>query len=352
MDAFDLTERGTVADAGVSRVQPQSSSGNSFMATIVTYHYVRDLTRSRYPRIKGLDLRLFREQLQYLRRHYVPIAMEQLLAACSGGEPLPRNAVLLTFDDGYADHFQYVLPILEEYAFSGCFFPAGQPCLEGRMLDVNKIHHLLASITNPDQLVAELFAALDARRSTLPLESNEEYWGAYACGSRFDGPPITFIKRMLQVVLPAPLRQELIDELFRRHVTYDEHALAQELYLSLDQLRCMRRHGMYIGGHSYAHPWLNKLDPEAQAQDVDRMLEFLGRIGYDPQAWVMCYPYGGHDPGLRAILRRKGCVAGLTTEQGIAAVGHDPLLLPRLDTNDLPQHGEAPPNEWTARVLR
>src|SRR3546814_10927970 len=31
--------------------------------------------------------------------------------------------------------------------------------------------------------------------------------------------------------------------------------------------------------------------------------------------------------------------------------GDDPLLLPRLDTNDLPQTADAPPGAWTTRVL-
>lgn len=321
------------------------------MLTIVAYHYVRDLARSRFPRLKGLDLSLFRGQLGYLRRHYVPVTMEWLLAANDGGEPLPRNAVLLTFDDGYIDHFQYVLPILEEQAFQGCFFPAGLPCLEGRLLDVNKIHYLLASTAEYGTLVEELFAALDRRRGPARLASNEAYWARHGQPSRFDSPQVTFIKRMLQMGLPKPVRQEITDELFCRHVTHDEPALAQELYLSLDQLRCMRRHGMFIGGHSYGHEWLDTLDVQDQQRDIDRSLEFLSQIGCNTRRWVMCYPYGAHNASLLAILRRQGCVAGLTTERAVVQDGNDPLLLPRLDTNDLPQQADAPPNAWTCSVL-
>ena len=35
--------------------------------TIVMYHYVRDLNNSRYPDIKGLDINLFKEQINYMR---------------------------------------------------------------------------------------------------------------------------------------------------------------------------------------------------------------------------------------------------------------------------------------------
>lgn len=35
---------------------------------IVMYHYTRDLRHSRYPKIKGLDLELFKEQIQWFTR--------------------------------------------------------------------------------------------------------------------------------------------------------------------------------------------------------------------------------------------------------------------------------------------
>ena len=46
-------------------------------ATIVMYHFVRDLKNSRYPEIKGLDISLFKEQIKYLKKFYNFITMEQ-----------------------------------------------------------------------------------------------------------------------------------------------------------------------------------------------------------------------------------------------------------------------------------
>ena len=38
--------------------------------TIIMYHYVRDLKKSKYSEIKGLDINLFKEQVYYLNKHY------------------------------------------------------------------------------------------------------------------------------------------------------------------------------------------------------------------------------------------------------------------------------------------
>ena len=78
------------------------------------YHYVRPLARTRFPEIKGLDLEDFRAQIRYIDRHYHVISTSELIAALDGEMDLPENAALLTFDDGYADHYDYAMPILQD----------------------------------------------------------------------------------------------------------------------------------------------------------------------------------------------------------------------------------------------
>ena len=38
------------------------------------------------------------------------------------GTPLPPTSIILTFDDGYIDHYVTVLPILQEMGFVGTYF--------------------------------------------------------------------------------------------------------------------------------------------------------------------------------------------------------------------------------------
>lgn len=48
---------------------------------IVMYHYTRDLAHSRYPQIKGLDINLFRQQIEFLKSHFSVITMEEAIFA-------------------------------------------------------------------------------------------------------------------------------------------------------------------------------------------------------------------------------------------------------------------------------
>ncbi len=319
--------------------------------TIVRYHYVRDLRRSRYPDIKGLPTARFREQLDYIRTHYHVIGGEDLLDAVISRAPLPPRALLLTFDDGYADHFTQVFPLLDDMGLSGCFFPPARPILEDHVLDVNKIHFILAAVPDKQALVEHVFRLLDAYRIPFALPGKETYWQRLAKPGRYDPKEVMFLKRMLQRELPQALRQIVLDDLFRRYVSGDEAAFARELYMSLDQIRCLHRHGMTIGSHGYDHAWLNSLDAGGQAKDIDRALAFLKAIGVRPDRWIMCYPYGAHDDSLLSILAERGCTVGLTTEPGLADLRrHHRLTLPRLDTTDLPTDAGVTVNHWTEQV--
>jgi peptidoglycan/xylan/chitin deacetylase (PgdA/CDA1 family) len=305
--------------------------------TIVMYHYVRDLERSRFPAIKGLSLDRFRRQLDYIESHYTPVTIEAVIASVATAEPLPDNAVLLTFDDGYIDHFVNVFPLLDSRRIQGCFFPPAQAILEHRVLDVNKIQFVLASVPDAEALLDQVFAALPEFSASHNLKTRDAYLASITEQHRYDAHAVIVLKRLLQRELPEPVRAEIVRRLFVKHVSTDETAFAAELYMSVEQIACLRRHGMHIGSHGYTHAWLNHISTEIQAEEVDQSLAFLGRFGVAPDNWTICYPYGGFNETLLEQLRPRHCRLGFTVEARVAKIGvDDPLTLPRLDTNDLP----------------
>lgn len=55
------------------------------------------------------------DQISYLKcAGYTPTTMAALFAAFEGHAPLPENPIILTFDDGWSDHYTYLFPILQE----------------------------------------------------------------------------------------------------------------------------------------------------------------------------------------------------------------------------------------------
>lgn len=307
---------------------------------ISMYHYTRELIKSRYPNIKGLDISLFRKQLEFFKESFNVVSMEQVLDAVKRGHALPEKALLLTFDDGYMDNYLYALPLLEEFGFQGSFFIPGKTFAEHKLLDVNKIHFLIAC-ADSQSLYAELLKKLDYYRGReYSFPSNNELIAEYAEANRFDDKEIVFVKRILQTALPERLRSMLASELFEKYVGISEEILAHELYMTEEQIKTMRRHGMFIGIHGYDHYWLGELPVEQMKSDIDKALDVMNEF-VDPNCWVMNYPYGSYNMAVVEYAREKGAMAGLTTDVRVSNLEEDDeMLLPRLDCNDFPPKSE------------
>lgn len=310
------------------------------MLYIVMYHYVRDLKHSRYPNVKGLDIELFRQQIAYLKAHFSVVRMEEVLAALDGQSVLPENAVLLTFDDGYIDHFTYAMPILEEEKVQGSFFIPGKTFDTHNLLDVNKIHYILAA-ADIRSLLTDVFERMDHYRGReFDYPANAELFEKYAVANRFDSKETIFVKRVLQTVLPERVRNLISSDLFERYVGVSEEVLAYELYMSREQIRTMKRHGMHIGIHGYDHYWLGNLPAEQMEEDISKALEVMGEL-IDTDNWVMNYPYGNYSKDVVEYIRQKGCKMGMTTEvRAVDPAMEDRYLLPRFDCNDFPPKSE------------
>lgn len=305
---------------------------------ISMYHYTRDLVHSRYPEIKGLAYDLFEQQLRFFKENFFVVTMQDVIDSVQG-KCLPEKALLLTFDDGYIDNYTVAMPLLKKYGMQGSFFIPGKTFTENVLLDVNKIHFVLASANNPKELVNDINTLLDSARRTSEyndLPSNADLYAQYGIANRFDNADIVFCKRILQTAIPEKLRNEISSKLFAKYVGINESNFARELYMNPDQIQCMKDNGMFIGLHGYDHYWLGNLQKEKMQQDVDKALKVMAPF-IDPNAWVMNYPYGSYNQDVVDYISSKGCVLGLTTKVALADLNEENrFTLQRLDCNDFP----------------
>ena len=302
---------------------------------IIMYHYVRDLQNSRYPNIRGLSDKNFMKQIDYLEANYTLVTPQDVIEAYNGGRILPSDACLLTFDDGYSDHFNTVFPVLENRGIKGFFSMPGRILEEEKLLDVNKIHYILAA-SDLKQVWMIFVDRLKAILRDNNLPSYEEYWENCNLTSRFDPPEIIFIKRMLQVELPIKIREEFTDWLYEKIVDVPENVMVRELYMSREQMKLMKKSGMVFGIHGYEHAWLNRMTFAEAEDDIKKALDAMDGI-VDKDGWIICYPYGSYSKQVEEIAKKKGAVLGITTKSMAADTERDGVFsLPRLDTNDFP----------------
>ena len=115
----------------------------------------------------------------------------------------------LTFDDAYADHYTNVFPILDEMGIEGAFFAPVKAITWHEVLNVNKVHFVLASVKDINELIDNVRKPLDEYREQYQLQSNEYYFNKLAVANRFDPKEVIFVKRLLQVELVEELRNHV-----------------------------------------------------------------------------------------------------------------------------------------------
>ena len=108
------------------------------------YHKIGDYPKGSALKKLWVTAKDFRRQLEYLKaRGYTSVHFSDLRDAELGAAPMPKNPVLITFDDGYANNYELAFPILQELGMKGNIFlvygttdrhnawhnPAGEPWL-------------------------------------------------------------------------------------------------------------------------------------------------------------------------------------------------------------------------------
>ena len=318
--------------------------------TSVMYHYVRDLKSSRYPDIKGLDLELFIEQIKYLMRHYKIVRMEDVIDSIYSKKSLPEKAAILTFDDGYIDHYTNVFPILKKLKIQGSFFASSQAIIESKVLDVHKIHFILASAKDINNLILELRVSLDEYRDEFSLQSFDYYYDKLAKASIMDTKDVIFIKRLLQVELPLGAREKITKELFERYIDMPEESFGKELYMNQSQIELMVDAGMHFGSHGYRHYWWNDLRDDVLEAEVRKSMHFLSKIGMDGDLLTAAYPYGSYSEKAISVLKKNNFkiafIASIKDVSELQMSSDRIFTSPRIDTNFIPKNSNEKPNKW------
>lgn len=139
---------GGPADLEAPILPPMTPTNRIVQVPILMYHHVTPFVStdrlSDYIRTWVVSPDSFSQQMDYLTEHnYHTITFNQLFDALYYGGPLPSRPIILTFDDGDDDHYQYVYPILLAHHFSGMFYIiTGQVGWYGRM-NWSQLHEML-----------------------------------------------------------------------------------------------------------------------------------------------------------------------------------------------------------------
>ena len=266
------------------------------------YHYVRPDAKRLSARHYVLQLNLFLKQLEVMRKKFSFITSEKVLGLNRAGVT-EQNPIWLTFDDGYKDCIDYVLPGLLSVDARATFYLPTEAIFERKLLDVNKIHILLSSAKTPAQIVnisSEVFNEL--KLSRVVNESFDDLYRRFGIANSWNDSETEFLKKLFQKILPANLRKQLLAEVFVQVVSRSESSWVDEFYLSPDDVRRLHECGMEVGSHGHSHVWLEDLSANEQRVDIEESFRLLESELGTLRNRTMCYPFGSHNEMTSEIL--------------------------------------------------
>lgn len=117
----------TVPMISADALQPPSYAGYERLPCF-TYHHVDPKLNNKI----AITPATFEAQLKVLKDEgFHPITARQLAEHHAKGTPLPDKPVMITFDDGWKNQYEYAAPLLRKYGFVATFFINPQPIGRG-----------------------------------------------------------------------------------------------------------------------------------------------------------------------------------------------------------------------------
>lgn len=276
---------------------------------VLAYHRVREI-----PADFAFDSALvsatpegFHAQMRHVGERFHPVTCREVVDALDGGAALPRNAVLVTFDDGYDDNHAVAFPILRDLGVPATFFVSTGHIDSGMPYAYDWLAHLIVTMAGTRLHIPEL-------EIDLPLPAD------HAARQATTGLVLDRLK-----YLDDAGQQAVIDALQSRCGRPRRAAHADCRPMTWAQLREMRDGGMEIGGHGVHHRMLAKLPDEALAAEVaECQARLTAELG--TPAIALSYPVGGpdaYDARVIEAVRAQGFRVAFSYVSGVSTPDQD-----------------------------
>jgi peptidoglycan/xylan/chitin deacetylase (PgdA/CDA1 family) len=301
-------------------------------ARILVYHRIG--VRTRDPWLLSLPRDVFAQHLALLKTRYDVVRLSELVDALAGGRNV-RNAVVITFDDGYADNCEVALPMLEDAGLPATFFITAGYVDSGRELwwdALERVSHAPGGLT---------------RTFELPIPGAASFrWNAPRTDATVSGQLLDALYARAMGLVPN-VRDLMIAELhFASGIPVNprpDHAL-----MTSAQVRELAAHPLVdVGAHSMTHTVMSLLSMDEQRREIResraRIEELVGK-----PVTSFAYPFGHDgtiDDASRVAAREAGMRVACSTEWAPATRRADLFALPRL----MVRNGDA---AWLERTLR
>ena len=214
---------------------------------ILLYHLVFPDSTPKDTWNAGLVLRLsdFKHQLNWLKKHFEILSLENYMAMFLQYGKLPKNKYAITFDDGYQQVIDLVSPFLTEEEIPATFFVTSSHLKDKSLLWFVYFNALCSE---------KCYENIEIGGNNYPLtnyKSSMVAWRKLIKLARESGDAITFYKNYSKKY-PLP-----------DHVIKKYQGISENQIVNIGQSKLLS-----LGAHTIHHPYLDQISKEAQAAEM------------------------------------------------------------------------------------
>lgn len=278
---------------------------------ILTFHRIREGD--------GITLETLERVLDFVASDFNTITLVELTAMLQAGTRLPRNHIVLTFDDATADHFTHVAPALTKRGLRGSFGVIGCTLSESSVPPLYQYCHIMAA-TSLDRASFGFAPIVPGQWLLLDHNSKQRHMASSSPLRR----AIQGSNHALATEIVAALGEALMVE----------PPLASDLFMTLDQIETLRNNGHEIAAHSLRHQDVGEPSMAQWENDLKENFAIMQELfGPGPHPYI--YPFGKERrPTVHAKVRQAGFCCACTSQWGTNLSGTDPFTLQRTGVSD------------------
>ncbi|MDN3648150.1 polysaccharide deacetylase family protein [Reinekea marina] len=237
----------------------------------------------------------FEQQIIELKKHFTLVNLNNWVKQHGANEPLPNKACAITFDDGWADNYEYALPILKKHNVPSTLFAVADKIGTPFRFWPNIISELIAIKAPELAQQALLQPAFEASQHAFSRERNAQ------CINQ--------------------LKQHSEAEIFTALNAINwQHILetnSQRALMTWDELQeCEASGFLQVESHTCTHQRLNKgLGDAALTTEIATSKETLAsKLNKDIE--LFCFPNGDYNEQALSLVKQH-YTAAVTTQNGI-----------------------------------
>jgi peptidoglycan/xylan/chitin deacetylase (PgdA/CDA1 family) len=276
----------------------------------------------------------FAEQVHAFRQRRTILSMDTFVMRLRSAS-LPRNAMALTFDDGYMDNFQLAKPILEKAGVPATIFLTTARIGTTEQFWWDELAHMVLLSTES----VRTKVTMETERLPIDLPPGDPLVEPRAAWRAWDEP--------------VTARETMYLTLWRalRHCGLESRATAMaelrasfgtarpspdSLPMRAEDVGGLASNMISVGAHGQTHQPLTSLPPSARLDEIQRSRSEAEELSRQPVTGF-AYPHGDRDAATIDMVKRAGFDWACSTHEApIDTANADRYDLPRIAVHDWP----------------